>query len=100
MHVITILVQPGTVKQSAFLSKINDPVDENTLLSLVSSVATLIVLYVLKVIIIIHYVVIGTVEDDITYWKLDIPLWVQVIFTMITTFYIINIGYLYKKYKQ
>jgi ABC-type polysaccharide/polyol phosphate export permease len=96
MLIKTILVQPGTVKPSAFLSKINDPVEENTMLSLVSSVAALIVLYVLKVIIIVHSM---TLEEDGT-WKADVPWWIQAIFVIAAAICMAKISYFYRKFKQ
>ena len=96
MLIKTILVQPGTVKPSAFLSKINHPVEENTLLSLISSVAALIVLYALNVIIIVHS---ATMDED-GMWKVDVSWWIQAIFIIVTAICMIKITYFYRKYKQ
>ena len=86
MRITTILVQPGTIhpKQDPFRC-------------LMVSLITLISLCILKFNIFIQFAVIHKVENDITYWRLDVPEWIQIPFTIMTTFSILSIAYFYRK---
>jgi len=44
-----------------------------------------------------QFAVIHKVENDITYWRLDVPEWIQIPFTIMTTFSILSIAYFYRK---
>lgn len=94
MRIKTITVLPGSKIPPTF----SDPVD--TLQSLLSSTIILISLYVLKYIIVVHSLVIDMVEDDIIYWKVDLPWWIHDIFMITIIIYIIKVAYFYQKYKK
>ena len=94
MRIKTIVVLPGSTNPPTF----SEPVD--TLQSLISSTIILICLYILKYIIMIHSLIIDNVEDDIIYWKVDLPWWIHDIFMITTIIYIIKVAYFYQKYKK
>jgi len=100
MRIKSISVKSGIVQPSDFLSKFNEVQEENTRSSFISSILILILLYVLKYITFTSFAVIDTIENDITYWKFEVPWWIQGIFTIMTTFYIIKVVYFYRKYKE